>query len=51
MSKIKTNQTDYERIEMELPVWMIRQLETEAQLIGVTKQDLIKLFLAEKLQK
>ena len=33
------------------PVWMIASLDKEAARIGVTRQSLIKLWLAERLEQ
>ena len=37
------------RINLELPLWMIKALDKEAQRLGVTRQSVIKTWLAEKL--
>ena len=36
-------------VELECPDWMVRALDREARRIGVTRDALIKLWLAEKL--
>ena len=38
------------RISLNLPEWMVRQLDMEAKRTGVTRQSLIKLWLSEKLK-
>ncbi len=34
---------------LELPLWMVKGLDKEAQRLGVTRQSVIKTWLAEKL--
>lgn len=37
------------RVNVDFPVWMIESLDREASRIGVTRQSIIKMWLAEKL--
>jgi hypothetical protein len=37
-------------VNVDLPVWMIDSLDTEAERLGVTRQSVIKFWLAEKLE-
>ena len=39
------------RVNVDLPVWMIASLDKEADRIGVTRQSIIKLWLAERLEQ
>ena len=39
------------RVNVDFPVWMITSLDREAARIGVTRQSLIKLWLAERLEQ
>jgi len=39
------------RVNVDFPVWMIASLDKEAARIGVTRQSLIKLWLAERLEQ
>ena len=39
------------RVNVDLPVWMIASLDKEAARIGVTRQSIIKLWLAERLEQ
>lgn len=39
------------RVNVDIPVWMIAQLDQEAQRIGVTRQSIIKVWLAERLEQ
>ncbi|MDP1671299.1 MAG: CopG family transcriptional regulator, partial [Alphaproteobacteria bacterium] len=40
---------DAKRVNVDFPVWMVQRLDREARRLGVTRQSLIKLWLAEKL--
>ena len=39
------------RINMAFPAWMVQSLDREARRLGVTRQALIKLWLADKLRQ
>jgi hypothetical protein len=41
--------TDARRVNVDFPAWMVESLDREAGRLGVTRQSLIKLWLAEKL--
>ena len=36
------------RVNVDLPAWMIQQLDRQADLIGVTRQSIIKVWLSER---
>jgi hypothetical protein len=38
------------RIRLDFPAWMVRSLDKEAHRLGVSRQSLIKLWLADKLR-
>jgi len=38
------------RINIDFPTWMIEQLDDEANRLGVTRQSIIKVWIAERLQ-
>ena len=42
---------EQKRVSIDFPVWMIEALEKEAQVLGVTSDCIIKLWLAERLEK
>ena len=46
---VKPNQSQ-KRVNVDFPVWMIESLDKEGSRIGVTRQSIIKLWLAEKLE-
>ena len=37
------------RVNVDFPVWMVESLDREARRVGVTRQSLIKLWLADRL--
>ena len=49
----KTYRPDQEqkRVNVDLPLWMIQQLDKEAKRLGVPRQSIIKVFVAERLRK
>lgn len=38
------------RVNVDFPDWMVKKLDHEARRLGVTRQSLIKLWLADKLE-
>ncbi len=38
------------RVNVDFPVWMVESLDREAGRLGVTRQSIIKLWLAERLE-
>jgi hypothetical protein len=38
------------RVNVDFPVWMIDSLDREARRLGVTRQSIIKVWVAERLQ-
>jgi len=41
---------EHKRVNVDFPIWMIESLDREAGRIGVTRQSIIKMWLAEKLE-
>lgn len=39
------------RVNVDFPVWMIDSLDKEAKRLGVTRQSIIKVWIAERLQE
>jgi len=42
---------EQKRVNVDFPVWMIQRLDREAKRLGVPRQSLIKVWIAERLQK
>lgn len=38
------------RVNVDFPVWMVESLDKEAKRLGVTRQSVIKVWLAQKLE-
>ena len=49
LGKARRPGLEQKRINVDFPVWMVASLDKEAQRVGVTRQSLIKLWLAERL--
>ncbi len=47
----KVNPSAHKRINLDLPNWMIVALDSQARHIGITRQSIIKVWLAERLQQ
>jgi hypothetical protein len=39
------------RVNVDFPAWMIDRLDKEARRVGVTRQSIIKIWLAERLEQ
>jgi len=51
LSKARRPEHEQKRVNVDFPIWMIQSLDKEAQRLGVPRQSLIKLWIAEKLEK
>ena len=49
-SKIKMINEEPKRVNIDFPAWMVDSLDKEAKHIGVSRQAVIKMWLAERLQ-
>jgi hypothetical protein len=50
-SNIKRIKQTPKRINLDMPHWMIEKLDKEAARLGVTRQSIIKIWLAERLDE
>jgi len=50
-SKIRRPNQEQRRVNVDFPIWMIESLDNEAKHLGVTRQSIIKVWLAERLEK
>ncbi|NUQ84205.1 MAG: CopG family transcriptional regulator [Anaerolineales bacterium] len=50
LSKARRPLEEQKRINMDVPVWMLAALDREAKRLGVSRQSIIKMWLAERLQ-
>jgi hypothetical protein len=51
LSKIKRPNQEQRRVNVDFPTWMIESLDREASRLGVTRQSIIKVWLAERLEQ
>ena len=51
MSKARRPGEEQRRVNVDFPVWMISSLDREARRLGVTRQSIIKVWIAERLEK
>jgi hypothetical protein len=50
LSKSKRALQEQKRVNVDFPTWMIESLDREARKLGVTRQSIIKVWLAERLE-
>lgn len=50
LSKTKRVLQEQRRVNVDFPTWMIDSLDREASKMGVTRQSVIKVWLAERLE-
>lgn len=41
---------EQKRVNVDFPVWMVQSLDREAQRLGVPRQSVIKIWIAERLE-
>ncbi len=51
LSKARRPNQEQKRVNVDFPLWMIRSLDKEAKRLGVPRQSIIKVWLAERLHK
>ena len=51
LSKARRPEQEQKRVNVDFPVWMIHSLDKEAKRLGVPRQSLIKVLVAEHIQK
>ena len=51
LTKARRIGTDAKRVNVDFPAWMVDTLDREARRLGVTRQSLIKMWLADKLAR
>ena len=51
LSKARRPEQEQKRVNVDFPVWMIHSLDKEARRLGVPRQSIIKMWLAERLEK
>ena len=51
LSRAKRPNQEQRRVNVDFPLWMIQSLDKEAKRLGVPRQSIIKIWLAERLNK
>jgi hypothetical protein len=51
LSNARRPNQEQKRVNVDFPLWMIRSLDKEAKRLGVPRQSIIKIWLAERLNK
>jgi hypothetical protein len=50
MSKARRPEQEQKRVNVDFPIWMIQSLDREAKRLGVPRQSLIKVLIAQHLE-
>jgi len=51
LSKIRKPIQEQKRVNVDFPIWIIRSLDRAAKRLGIPRQAIIKIWVAERLQK
>ena len=51
LSKAKRVLQEQKRVNVDFPTWMVESLDREAGKLGVTRQSIIKVWLADRLEQ
>ncbi len=51
LAKARRPGKDQQRVNVDFPTWMIDSLDREAKRLGVTRQPIIKVWIAERLRE
>ena len=51
LSKARRPKQEQKRVNVDFPIWMIQSLDKEAKRLGVPRQSLIKVLIAEHIEK
>ena len=46
----KAHREGQKRVNVDFPIWMVQSFDIEAKRLGVTRQSIIKVWLAERLE-
>lgn len=50
LSKARRPGQEQKRVNVDFPVWMVEALDQEAKRLGVTRQSIIKVWIADRLE-
>jgi len=51
LRKARRRNQEPKRVNVDFPIWMIESLDREAKRLGVTRQSIIKVWIAEMLER
>ncbi len=51
ISKARRPKQEQKRVNVDFPLWMIQLLDKEAKRLGVPRQSIIKVWIADRLEK
>jgi len=51
VSKARRPRQESRRVNVDFPLWMVESLDREARRLGVPRQSVIKMWLAERLER
>ena len=51
LANARRPELEQKRVNVDFPLWMIHSLDKEAKRIGVPRQSIIKIWLAERLEQ
>ena len=51
LKKARRPEQEQKRVNVDFPVWMIQLLDKEAKRLGVPRQAIIKIWVAERLER
>ena len=51
LSKVRRPGQEQRRVKVDFPSWMIQFLDREARCLGVTRQSILKVWIAERLER
>ena len=50
-SKARRINQEPKRVNIDFPVWVVKQLDKQSKRLGITRQALVKVWIAEKLKE
>ncbi len=51
LTRARRHRLELKRINVDFPLWLVEQIDREASRMGVTRQSIIKMWLAERLDR
>lgn len=51
LASVRKPNLDQRKVNVDFPIWMIEALDRTARRLGVTRQSVIKMWLAERLER